>query len=62
MITCLTAFLCIKKNEKFSAFLHELYGSVQYFFLIKVSRMLFGFVPNGVVNMVFALVPLLKHA
>ena len=54
VIICFTIGLCItKKMKKFSAFLHELHRSVQYFFLIKASVSFFGSVPNKVVNIVF---------
>ena len=65
MIICFTPCLCITKNEKFSAFcmnyievLNTFYFSL---FPIKVSRKLFGFMPNGVVKVFFSLVPLLKR-
>ena len=61
MIICFTIGLCIAKMKSFLLFLHELYRSVQYFFLIKVSHKLFSSVPNGVVIWFFSLVALLKH-
>ena len=57
MIICFTVCLCITKNEKFFAFCMnciEVFNTFCFsLFPIKVSRKLFGSVPNGVVNMVF---------